>query len=245
MRRLGMVIVWTMLCAGSGVAVGQSTKPADAEFEDYTQFAEATEQPGSPWDAIAPQVTPPAEDQILQRRKHETRNATTDEDASATSHWSPMRTLGALAGVVGLIVFLGWGYRAMAGGNLMLLGKNRRPNVIEVICKTTLSAKQSLCLVRVGPRMVLIGQSPDTLRTLDVISDPAVVATLAGDAARRASNSSDAEFQNCLETEARAYKHEEDGEINETFTPEGRRIEDVRQSLTDTIRRIRGVAGSA
>jgi flagellar biogenesis protein FliO len=163
---------------------------------------------------------------------------------SAQSSYSMARTLGALAGVVGLIVLLAWGYRAMTGGRLNLLSKPRRPGLIELVSKTSLSARQSLCLVRVGPRLVLIGQSPENLRTLDVIDDADLAARLIGEAAGQRAGSSQAEFQDCLEREAMGYRHDTIA-VNETIPPEGRRLADVQQGLTDTIQRIRRVAAQA
>jgi hypothetical protein len=107
-----------------------------------------------------------------------------------------------------------------------------------VISKTPLSARQSLCLVRVGPRLVLIGQSHDTLRALDVIDDPELAARLVGESARRRSDSNQAEFCACLEREARGYGSPDDV-IDERIAPDARRIANVRRGLTDTIRRIR------
>jgi|GEM_PF-4355893 len=152
--------------------------------------------------------------------------------------WSMTRTVGALAGVVGLIVFLAWGYRSMTSGNIALLGKNRRPGSIEIVSKTALSARQSLYLVRLGSRMVLVGQSADSLRALDVIDDPGVVAQLAGEAAGGAPESKDAEFQACLEHEASGYLKEE-AEIDDGIPHEEPRIDEVRQNLSETIQRVR------
>jgi len=144
----------------------------------------------------------------------------------------------ALAAVVGLIVFLAWGYRAMAAGKLPLLGTARRPGVIEIISRTPLSARQSMCLVRVGPRLVLVGQSHDNLRALDVIDDAALVATLAGEAAASKPGSIRAEFQNCLEREARDYQRA--GDLSdERVTPEAGQVAGVQQCLSDTLERVR------
>ncbi len=189
-----------------------------------------------PWSAVEPEF-PDRESRPLQRRPTDRKSPVLAGKAEPSKR-PTARTLGALAGVVGLIVFLAWGYRAMASGNLSLLGKARRPGLIEVVSKTSLSARQSLCLVRIGPRLVLIGQSPETLRALDVIDDADLAAKLVGEAARKRTGSSQAEFHDCLEREARDYRTNDDA-ISETITPEAPRIADVRQTLTNTIRRIR------
>lgn len=195
-----------------------------------------------PWSAVAPEL-PEHESPALQRRENPPASPVV-AGRSAQSRYSVPRTLGALAGVVGLIVLLAWGYRAMTGGRLNLLSKPRRPGLIELISKTPLSARQSLCLVRVGPRLVLIGQSAENLRTLDVIDDADLAARLIGEAAGKRAGSSQAEFQDCLEREARSYPPDTVA-LNETISPEAPRLTDVRQGLTDTIQRIRRAVAQA
>jgi flagellar biogenesis protein FliO len=116
-----------------------------------------------------------------------------------------LRTFGSLAGVVLLILLLGWGYRVVAGGSRMSLARSRRPELLQVLARTAVSARQSLCLVRVGPRIVLVGVAPDRLTALDVITDPATAAQLAGRAAQGDIQSHTADFEHCLDREARAY----------------------------------------
>lgn len=189
-----------------------------------------------PWSAVEPQV-PEREGRTLQRRTG-TRSSPMTSNNAAQAQYSMARTLGALAGVVGLIVLLAWGYRAVSGGKLTLINKTRRPGLIELVSKTSLSARQSLCLVRVGPRLVLIGQSPERLRALDVIDDPDLASRLIGEAARDRAGSSQAEFHDCLEREAHDYDHDA-SPLTETMSPSAPRINDVRRGLTETIQRIR------
>jgi flagellar protein FliO/FliZ len=58
--------------------------------------------------------------------------------------------------------------RAMSSGAIEILGRNH------------LAPKQSLTLVRVGRRIVLVGVTPDRISTLCVIDNPHEVAELAG-----------------------------------------------------------------
>ncbi|MBU0617190.1 MAG: flagellar biosynthetic protein FliO [Planctomycetes bacterium] len=192
-----------------------------------------------PWSAVAPE-SPEHGSRTLQRRSG-AQTSPLVAGRPAQAQYSVPRTLGALAGVVGLIVLLAWGYRAMTGGRLTLLNKARRPGLIELVSKTSLSARQSLCLVRIGPRLVLIGQSPEHLRTLDVIDDADLAARLIGEAAQKRAGSSQAEFHECLEREAKGYEIE-DVALNETISPEALRVADVHLGLTDAIQRIRRVA---
>lgn len=238
--RMAAVIV--LATAWAATAPGQ-TEPVFSNAGDTTG-ATATNPPApdDPWSAVEP-TFPEQQSRTLQRRS--TRGTSPLVAGKAEQGGQSMiRTLAALAGVVGLIVLLAWGYRAAAGGRLSLLRKLRRPGLIEVVSRTSLSARQSLCLVRIGPRLVLIGQSPDQLRALDVIDNADLAATLLGEAARERAGSSQAEFRDCLEREAKGYEIETP-ELDERISPEGLRIAGVRQGLRDTIQRIRGAVAQA
>lgn len=221
-------------------AAAQSASPDGVPGPDAPTSVQSA--PNDPWSAIAPELSM-RESRPLKRRAAGDDSPVIGQTSGGAGRGG-MRTLGALAGVVGLIVFLAWGYRALSGGSLSLVGKPRRPGLISVISKTPLSARQSLCLVRVGPRLVLIGQSHDTLRALDVIDDPELAARLVGESARQRSDSSQADFDACLEREASGYADSRDV-IDESIAPDARRIADVRQGLTSTIRRIRRAVAQA
>lgn len=232
--RMAAVIVLTTVLAGTVWAQTETaSRPAgEATAPTATDLATADD----PWATVQPEF-PEQESRPLQRRSAGRGSPLVGGEAEP-GRQSLVRTLGALAGVVGLIVLLAWGYRSVAGGRLSLLNKLRRPGLIEVVSRTPLSARQALCLVRIGPRLVLIGQSPDNLRALDVIDDADLAAKLVGEATRARTGSSQAEFNDCLEREARGYQVAE-RELDERISPEGMKIADVHQGLKDTLRRIR------
>jgi flagellar biogenesis protein FliO len=123
---------------------------------------------------------------------------------------------------------------------LALTSRNRMPGLIEVISRTSLSPRQSLCLVRVGPRLVLVGVSQDSMRALDVIEDGSAASRLSGEAARRKSDSVSAEFDSWLQEESGAYARP-DEQTFETST----RMGDVKRQLAGTIRRIKAAVGTS
>jgi flagellar biogenesis protein FliO len=217
-------------------AVARSADQIDDGRENDSPAAVHPTGLDDPWLAVEPEFPEHTGHPLARRSTARESPVLPDKGQSSGLPWA--RTLGALAGVVGLIVFLAWGYRAMAAGHLSLLGKPRRPGLIEVITKAPLSARQSLCLVRIGSRLVLIGQSHETLRALDVIDDADLVARLAGEAAGRRPDSRQAEFHACLEREAGGYQMANE-DVDETLVPDARRIADVRHAVTDTIRRVR------
>jgi len=187
-------------------------------------------------------ATARAGDRTLRRPNADTPPVLTTKRRATGHSWT--RTAGALAGVVGLIGLLAWGYRALSQGQLSLVGRGRGQGLIQVISRTPLSARQSLCLVRIGPRLVLIGQSGDALRALDVIDDADLVARLSGWAASQRGNSSRQEFERCLQEQARDYG--EDREVlDEWLTPPEQRVSEARRALDGVVARLKRVVAHA
>jgi flagellar biogenesis protein FliO len=173
------------------------------------------------------------------------RNTAAKPDAAAAKRAQPaasgswLRSVGSLAAVVAVILFLAWGAKGLARGG-PLAGRAKRPGVIEIISRTALSPKQSLCLIRVGQRMVLVGVSQDALRTLDVIQDPHAVAALAGEATAARSSGDERAFRQSLEKEVVQY------DLSQPAAgASGNGASDVRQRLSDALARVKGAARRA
>ncbi|RMF74415.1 MAG: hypothetical protein D6744_14505, partial [Planctomycetota bacterium] len=86
----------------------------------------------------------------LPRRKTQSRAAAANGSSASGGAPSWWRSIGSLAAVVALIVLLAWGYRAAATSGWNVVGRPRRPGVVQVISHAALSPRQSICLVRVG-----------------------------------------------------------------------------------------------
>lgn len=174
------------------------------------------------------------------RRKPETAPAALRESrdaptaATASNSWS--RTLASLAGVVAMIMFLAWGAKSV--GKLGVAGaRPRKTGLIEVISRTMISQKQSVCLVRVGPRMVLIGVTPERMQALDVITDAEMVSRLAGDALNVERARQDGAFIRRLE--------KEDARFSETESQSATGVESanaLRDRLKCSVARLRQAA---
>lgn len=223
-----MALAIALVCASSFQATAQEADPGvgvlAAEIDD-------------PWSALDDEISRGEEQRVVNRPAgRSSSRALAARSSSPDRSWT--RTVGALAAVVGLIALLAWGYRAATLGGVRIGGKPRRPGLIEVLSRTSLSPRQSLCLVRVGPRVILVGQSHDNLSTLDVIDDAGVAAGLAGEAMRDRPDSNVAEFQRCLDREAGNYIDQTDV-ADERVTPESRRVESVRAGVLEAIDRIR------
>lgn len=196
-----------------------------------------------PWSS--PDIAAPRMDPRPLARNRETKGSISTNGSSSHGQNSWVRTTAALGGVIALIILLGWGYRAVAGhgGRLNLALRGKHSTLIEVVARTVLSPRQSLCLVRIGPRLVLLGLTPDAVRTLDVIQDADLTARLLGQAAQRRADSNTAEFAQCLEREARPYETRPERSNGPVADP--LRMTGVKQRLAETIQRLRATAAKA
>ncbi len=190
MRLLALVVLALVAAAPSPALA--SPPPADAAADPWTSTGAAPRMDGRP----------------LLRRAAPSESAGASERTAATrtaaGDW--LRTTLALGGVVALIVLLSWGYRALsgAGGRLPFAFRGRSPAALELVGRMSLSPRQTLCLVRVGPRLVLLGATPTAIHALDVIGDADVAASVTGQA-RRAGGAA-AEFERLLRDEREPYE---------------------------------------
>ncbi len=103
-------------------------------------------------------------------------------------------TIGALGVVIGLILV----FRAV------LLRMNGQAAVgtargaVEVLGRVSVAPRQHVLLLKVGQRVLLVGESANGLRTLDTIADPEEVADVLTRVASRQSNSATAGFSQML-----------------------------------------------
>ena len=82
----------------------------------------------------------------------------------------------ALGAVIGLIFFLRWGSRKF----LALPAAASSSGVMQVVARSTLAPRQQLLLVRIGQRLLVVGDSGGRLSPLGQITDADEVATLVG-----------------------------------------------------------------
>lgn len=92
---------------------------------------------------------------------------------AASGWWS---TLGGLAAVVALILITAKLLRKNIPGAPAALPAN----VVQVLGRKSLDYRHTIHLVRLGSRLLVLGSSPEGLRTLSEITDPVEVDCLAG-----------------------------------------------------------------
>jgi flagellar biogenesis protein FliO len=218
---------WLLILALTAAATADPAGPAaaDASFD------------ADPWSS--PEVAAPRMDARPLKRSPDARawSGAADPGEAGGTPW--FRSTLALGGVVALILLLAWGYRRVAGaGTLGLALRARHPGLVEIVSRTTLSPRQSVCLVRVGPRLVLVGCTPDSLRALDVIHDADLAARLVGQVAQGRSGSHVEAFERCLEEQSGAFAGS-GAEDDEALAPDETRLGAVQEKLTGTIDRLR------
>lgn len=131
--------------------------------------------------------------------------------------------------------------RAMSGGAL------------KVISRVHLSPKQSVALVQVGPRLILIGVTQDRLTPLGEISDPQEVFDLRSRAGVGVESIARSRFEEALESEAAQYeaaRHEEEEALPEPEASDGpadgtHRVQETLGQLRTLVTRLRSLQQSA
>ncbi|MFA9478660.1 FliO/MopB family protein [Phycisphaerales bacterium AB-hyl4] len=84
-----------------------------------------------------------------------------------------LNTLTALGIVIGLILFLRWAWTKLSGQPTV------RPSpVIEVLARTPVAPRNHILIVRIGNRVLIVGDSANGLRTLANVDDPEEIADL-------------------------------------------------------------------
>lgn len=103
--------------------------------------------------------------------------------------------LSGLAIVLGLFFLASW----LLKRTMPKSARTLPSEVLEVLGRTSLAARQSVHLVRVGRKLILISVSTDGIETLTEITDPSEVDRLAGICAEQSSESSSSAFANVFQ----------------------------------------------
>ena len=121
--------------------------------------------------------------------------------------------LGALAIVLGLFFIFAWLVkRAMPKGSAALPGE-----VVEVLGRAVLTARQNVHLVRIGNKLLLVSVSAAGAETLTEITDPVEVDRLAGICTEAKATSTTAAFRQVFQQFSR--EPTSPGFIDEPRTP--------------------------
>lgn len=147
-----------------------------------------------------------------------------------------LSTLTALGLVIGLILLARWGWMKM-GGTVTA----RSSGVVEVLSRTTVAPRNQVLLLRVGGRVLVVGDSAAGLRTLSTIEDPDEVASVLEAVTAARANSISKGFSQLLSHTDRDFSQaqrlaEEGGDHNEY------RFDRARDSVSSLLSRIRAMS---
>jgi flagellar biosynthetic protein FliO len=150
------------------------------------------------------QVVSPWENQLLGRRP-ENADASASNDNQQSQVPSPWKTFVSLIVVLALIVGATYLFKRFA------LNAKRGSTLagVEILARSNMNPKQSLCLVQLGNRLVLLGQSPNHISTLQTIEDPDEIAQIMGQMEQKKSLSITNTFNKLFHREKDFYQNDE------------------------------------
>ncbi len=215
---------------GPGVGAGAREAPMADEAQGPASPAGASTQPAA---AVGSQE----DKRVLQRRGGSSRTVELSGDAQAVraperraSSW-PFAEALPLVLVLALIAGIALVVKRYMPVNRMLAGGG----ALDVVARLPLSGKQSLMLVKMGPKLVLVGVSPEQMASLAVVDDPEQIAAIVGQIASRRSDSISRSFVDALGDETKAYAE----------GPEATAAGGSVRSLLDKVRKLTGRQGVA
>lgn len=168
-RLLGMISAWGVCM----VFMLSAPVQADSEFQPVApqagdgSAAEASSENARRSDRTPRTITPPGEEAGRPLSRPE------GAAPSLGAFWS---TLGAL----GIVVVLILGLARVWKKHGPMAGIGGEQGTIELIGRRVIGPRQTIFLVRLGSRVLVIGASPEGLRTLAEVTDPVEVDYLAG-----------------------------------------------------------------
>lgn len=173
-------------------ASGDATRPTSSPATP----AEHVERPAAPAPAEAAGGAPP-EIPLLERQPlgGQARSAAADgevPDFNSGASW--LKTVTALGLVLGLIFALRWGWMRATGRPTV----SSAPGVVEVLSRTAVAPRNHVLLLRVGGRILIVGDAGDGLRTLANVDDPDEIASLLASVTASRDNSITRNFSQML-----------------------------------------------
>jgi flagellar biogenesis protein FliO len=204
---------------------------------------------GHPADSAENKATP-VEDRPIVRRddrylaKHAEAGASgVRQPSAAASSWPAwFRSLTPLACVVGLILALAAVTRRLMPRH-MKAGLSGAGN-IELMGRQFLSPRQSVAMLKVGRRVVLVGVTQDRLTHLETICDPDEVAELVGRTASGRPDSMAGGFARDVMREAASYDPSADPEAAPAISSRDSAIAGTREQVRGLLNKVRSLATS-
>jgi len=170
----------------------QNASPPASGEKEYT--AESV----SPW-----------ENQVLGQHP-EKADSLSAKEQNQSSMPSPWKTLVSLVIVLALIVGVTYLFKRFS----LNANRNSMPAGVEILARSSMNPKQSLCLVQLGNRLVLLGQSPNHISSLQTIDDPDEIAQIMGQLEQKKTLSISNTFGKLFHREKELYENYENPAIS-------------------------------
>lgn len=116
---------------------------------------------------------------------------------------------------------------------------------MQVLVRTSITPKQSLCLIKLGNRLLLLGISPNHIASVATIDDPEEITHLLGLIESRSANSISATFNGIINREKQSYAIDEDGfDLTESdnVRDEFPKYSKAKGELTNLLQKVKGLS---
>ena len=229
-----------LLLLGAGASVSAQEAPAQPQAAQERMLRLAEQMAGDkPVTDAAPEPAPslsplPAVERTPLGQSSSASVSSNPTPPETDSGWV-LGTLTALGLVIALILLLRWGWLKMGGR--VAVGSSP---VVEVLSRTAVAPRNHVLLLRVGGRILVVGDSSAGLRTLASVEDPDEVASLLQDVTAAKPSSISGSFRQLLgnfdrddELSDRQLLSEQGGDVQE------HRMDRARDSLSGLLSRVR------
>lgn len=237
MRAMRVWVVALALVAPVGVSHAQQAEPAPvtanggADADALTRLAQRMAEGPAPSSASQQDIEKtPLGQAAPNAQPQRARSAA----GTADDGW-PLQTLGALGVVIGLILVAKWAWGRFGGGVVA-----RSTPAVEVLSRTSVAPRNHVLLVRVGGRILVLGDSASGLRTLADVTEPDEVASLLEAVTAARTNSISESFSqllnhNVADPPRHAARHEGGDDIEH-------RVDRARDSVSGLLATVRALS---
>jgi|GEM_PF-3217431 len=158
-------------------------------------------------------------------------------EKAASGNISVWKTLFALGAVLCLILFCAYLFRRYALGTRRLGGTGG----IEILSRNPVGPRQSLCLIKLGSRLLMVGLSPNHMASLCTIDDPDEISGIMGLLEKNVPQSISNTFTRLFHHESENYHYAADDLNTEGETAKNKQWHAARSELTMLLDRVKGL----
>lgn len=194
----------TTIAPSSDNAASASEPEKVMDKESQNVSPTTSEETANPAGSVSPW-----ENQVLGHRP-ENSDTLSAKEQNPSAMPSPWKTLLSLLIVLALIVGATYLFKRFS----LNARRSSMPTGVEILARSNMNPKQSLCLVQLGNRLVLLGQSPNHISSLQTIDDPDEIAQILGQLEQKKTLSISNTFSKLFHREKEFYEYDENSAIS-------------------------------